>query len=153
MEYFRTTCKKVFKGIPFEDLPDVVKSFGGYEDQIVDNFGLPFPICSIKEGYSPEAAYRALGVLSVGYRQSSWVPALHKVGFEKRKIPKDIYFQILNSRQKLLNAGNKWEIEKRCDFGMMGNLQITSSPLLVSKQDVTLIWSFCNKLPVRCQVP
>ena len=31
--------------------------------------------------------------------------------------------------------------------------KITSTLLLVLKQDVTLIWSFCNKLPVQCQVP
>ena len=31
--------------------------------------------------------------------------------------------------------------------------KITSTLLLVLKQDVTLIWSFCNKLSVQCQVP
>ena len=115
--FFRDTCKNLYKGVAYEDLPEIVKNFGGYEDEIVDNFGLPLPLCSIKEGFIPQAATRALNILSIGYKQQTLVPGLHPKGFEKRKIPKDIYLRILNSRKRLLNAGRKWEIET-CDLGM-----------------------------------
>ena len=91
---FRHTCKNLYKDIPYEDLPEVVKYFGGYEDKIIDNFGLPLPVCSMKEGFIPNAAKRALTILSNGYKQRTWVPSFHKTGFEIMKIPKDIFTRI-----------------------------------------------------------
>ena len=70
------------------------------------------------------------------------IPQFHPVGFEKMKIPKDLYarsdcasqvksfhnfpLRILNNRKKQLNAGNKWEIE-RCDFGMQNCQKVLES--------------------------
>ena len=54
-------------------------------------FGRPLPLCSIGEGFIPKAAERAVGILAMSHIQTKVVPALHPVGFEKVKIPKDIY--------------------------------------------------------------
>ena len=64
---------------------------GGYENVAVDNFGLPLPLCSLAEGFIPRAVDRALNILSLSHKQKQLVPALHPIGFEKRKIPKHIY--------------------------------------------------------------
>jgi len=125
----RHTCKNLYKDIPYEDLPEVVKYFGGYEDKIIDNFGLPLPVCSMKEGFIPNAAKRALTILSNGYKQRTWVPSFHKTGFEIMKIPKDIFTRILDNREKLLTIGNKWEIEALCDIGMQNCVKVVESDL------------------------
>ena len=54
-------------------------------------FGRPLPLCSIGEGFIPKAAERAVGILAMSHIQTKVVPALHPVGFQKVKIPKDIY--------------------------------------------------------------
>ena len=113
----RETCKNLYKDTPYEDLPELVKKFGGFEDVIPDNFGHPLPLCSIKDGFIPRSAHRAIAIIYNGYHQENIVPALHKVGFQKMKIPKDIYLTILNNRKKMLNTGRKWLIET-CDQGM-----------------------------------
>ena len=43
------------------------------------------------QGFIPKATQRAVGILRASASQTRMVPALHKVGFEKVKIPKDIY--------------------------------------------------------------
>ena len=125
---FRHTCKNLYKDIPYEDLPAIVKYFGGYEDEINDNFGIPLPICSINEGFIPHAAKRVLAIL-FGSKQRTWVPSLHKVGFEIMKIPEDIFAMILDSREKLLTNGNKWKIEALCDNGMQNCVRVVESDL------------------------
>ena len=81
----------MYENTTFKDLPEWVQNFGGFGDEVIDNFGLPLPICSIKDGFIPAAASRALDILGLGHIQKNIVPPLHKVGFEKVKIPKDIY--------------------------------------------------------------
>ena len=103
MKNCRKTCGEALKHVPFDDLPEVVRAFGGYDDVAVDNFGRPLQICSLKEGFIPRAAERALGIFGSGYYQSRVVPGLHPVGFEKVKIPKDIYARYGNvSKEKIL---------------------------------------------------
>ena len=48
------------------------------------------------------------------------------IGFEKVKIPSDIYARILNNRKKLINDKRKFQIE-RCDFGMQNCQRIVES--------------------------
>ena len=64
---------------------------GGYEDVVIDQFGRELPICDLGQGFIPKATQRAVGILRASASQTRMVPALHKVGFEKVKIPKDIY--------------------------------------------------------------
>ena len=75
----------------FSSLPRLVQEMGGYEDVAIDQFGRELPICDLAEGFIPEATQRAIGILRSSAMQTGMVPALHKVGFEKVKIPKDIY--------------------------------------------------------------
>ena len=126
MKFCRKTCKEKFKDVPFDELPELVRGFGGYEDIATDNFGRPLPLCSIKDGFVPAAVERALGILGIGHFQKKIVPPLHPVGFEKRKIPKDIYARILNQRKRLLNNGVKWSVES-CDLGMQNCVKAVES--------------------------
>ena len=47
----------------------------------------------------------------IANEQSKIVPKLTEKGFEKRKIPKDVYAAILTNRKKLLNSGAKWKVK------------------------------------------
>ena len=87
----RKSCAKVYKGVEFASLPALVREMGGYEDVATDQFGRELPICDLAEGFIPEATERAIGILRSSAMQTGMVPALHKVGFEKVKIPTDIY--------------------------------------------------------------
>ena len=87
----RKTCAELYKGVEFASLPPLVREMGGYEDVAIDQFGREVPICDLGEGFIPQATRRAVGILRSSFMQTGMVPALHKVGFEKVKIPKDIY--------------------------------------------------------------
>ena len=54
------------------------------------------------------------------------VSRFHPVGFQKVKIPADIFARILNNRKKLINEGRKFQIEP-CDYGMQNCQQIVES--------------------------
>ena len=92
----------MYENTTFKDLPEWVQNFGGFGDEAIDNFGLPLPICSIKDGFIPAAASRALDILGLGHIQKNIVPPLHKVGFEKVKIPKDIYARCVYRLRNLI---------------------------------------------------
>jgi len=116
----------MFGDTKFEDLPEEVRAVGGYDDVIKDNFGEEIEICNIKKGWTIMAAARAVGILGINYAQRRWVPHFHPVGFEKVKIPKEIYARILNNRKKLLLKKKKFEIEG-CDMGMQNCHRVVES--------------------------
>ena len=113
----RAQCKKLFKETKFEDLPAEVQGMGGYDNSIKDNFGVEIKICNLGEGWNSFARARALGIMGINYAQPRWVPRFHPVGFEKVKIPTDIYARILNNRKKKMVEKKKFKIES-CDMGM-----------------------------------
>lgn len=113
----RKTCQELLKDTRFEDLPREVQAFGGYGDVIKDNFGEEIEICNLNKGWNNFATSRAVGIMGINYAQPRWVPRFHPVGFEKVKIPKEIYARILNNRKKLLLEKKKFIIEG-CDLGM-----------------------------------
>lgn len=90
---------------------------GGYEDVIRDNFGEEIEVCNLAKGWNNFARSRALGIMGINYAQPRWVPRFHPVGFEKVKIPKDIYARILNNRKKKMVEKKRFVIEG-CDQGM-----------------------------------
>merc|ERR1711892_304366 len=113
----RQSCQNLYKDTTFEDLPSEVQSYGGFEDIIKDNFGEEIEICDLKKGWSNMAMARALSIMGISASQPKWVPRFHPVGFQKVKIPKDIYARILNNRKKILLEKKKFKLEA-CDAGM-----------------------------------
>ena len=91
MQVCRRTCANLYNGTEWAALPPLVREMGGYEDVAIDQFGRELPLCHLGEGFIPAATRRAVGILRASAMQSTMVPALHQVGFEKVKIPKNIY--------------------------------------------------------------
>ena len=58
--------------------------------------------------------------------QNKIVPQLTEMGFEKVKIPKEIYATILTNRKKLLKTGHKWALEY-CSSGLQNCNKIYES--------------------------
>jgi len=115
--YCRQACKNKYKDLNIEDLPPQNQWLGGFEDFIVEPFGQRLNICDVSQGWTSYAVYRALETLIMASIQLPLAPALHPVGFEKTKIPRAIYAQILSARKRLLLTEKKYEIES-CDIGM-----------------------------------
>ena len=61
-------------------------------------------------GNTEKAVDHIFSVNLIGPEQKRIVPKLTERGFEKRKIPKDVYAAILTNRKKLLTSGEKWEV-------------------------------------------
>ena len=66
------------------------------------------------------------GAINFKIKDLKQIPRFHPVGFQKVKIPSDIYARILNNRKKLINEKRKFQIE-RCDFGMQNCQKIVES--------------------------
>lgn len=122
----RPQCKELYKDTKFEELPREVQSFGGFEDVVRDNFGEEIEVCNLNKGWNNFARARALGIMGINYAQPRWVPRFHPVGFEKVKIPKDIYARILNNRKKKQLEKKKFIIEG-CDLGMQNCHRLVES--------------------------
>ena len=67
-------------------------------------------------GVTTYALQTYLQIMASSHGQKKLAPRLTQKGFEKRKIPKDIYAAILSNRKKLLSSGKKWNIEY-CTLG------------------------------------
>ena len=122
----RNQCKELFKDTKFDDLPKEVQGFGGYDDVVKDNFGEEIEVCNLSKGWNNYARARALGILGINLAQPPWVPRFHPVGFEKVKIPRDIYARILNNRKKKILEKKKNLIES-CDSGMQNCMKLVES--------------------------
>ena len=70
----------------------------------------------------------------IANEQSKIVPKLTESGFEKTKIPKDVYAAILTNRKKLLNSGDKWKVHK------IINLHILRQMIIISWNTVLLVF-------------
>ena len=62
----------------------------------------------------------------IATEQAKIVPKLTEKGFEKRKIPKDVYSAILTNRKKLLVSGEKWNLEY-CSNGIQNCMKVYES--------------------------
>ena len=78
------------------------------------------------EGWYTGARSRILNIHATNLYQPQIVPRFHPLGFQKVKIPSEIYARILNNRKKLINEKRKFQIE-RCDFGMQNCQKIVES--------------------------
>ena len=123
----RATCRKWAEGRSKDEIPADLEDSGVYQDVIEDKFGdQDINICELSEGYTETAADRIIGMLGSNAGQPRLVPQFHPVGFQKVKIPKDIYAQILTNRKKLLSNKKKWKIEY-CVPGMQNCNRIVES--------------------------
>jgi len=122
----RATCKSWVEGTDADEMPIELRESGVFEDVVKDNFGKKINICDMKEGWTTIAVDRILGMLNNNARQHMIVPQFHKVGFEKMRLPKDLYAQILTNRKKLLMSKKAWSIEY-CVPGMQNCNRIVES--------------------------
>ena len=105
---------------------DVVNALGGFNDTMTELFGTEMSPCNQAEGWYTGARNRIHNIHATNLYQPEIVPRFHPVGFQKVKIPSDIYARILNNRKKLINDKRKFQIE-RCDFGMQNCQRIVES--------------------------
>jgi len=99
----RRTCRERYLGQP---LPRIIETYGGLEDHLVDVFGFKTPICAENGGGQLESREIMLMLSSKTKEeeQKAWVPKFTEIGFEKTKIPPDVYKMLL------------WEYEKEIPF-------------------------------------
>ena len=107
---------------------EVVKALGGFNDTMTEMFGSEINLCNQAEGWFTAARTRILNTHAGNLYQPKIVPRFHPVGFQKVKIPSDIYARILNNRKKLINEKKKFQLEP-CDLGMQNCQQIVESRL------------------------
>ena len=123
----RATCKDWAEGRPLEEFPDDLKISGVYQDIIETEFNdKGIKICDLSQGFTVAAMEKIIGVLTTNKGQPPLVPQFSKVGFEKMKIPRDIYAHILTNRKKLLSTKKKWKVEY-CVPGMQNCNRIVES--------------------------
>ena len=107
----RNTCRKHIKKINQTDIPQELKELGYYEDVVKDAFGVTYDMCDLAGGITKKAMEVFFNMYPNSRGQMKVVPQLHEIGFEKLKIPRDVYAAILTNRKKLLSNGKKWLIE------------------------------------------
>ena len=122
----RDTCKRWASKVATEYINTDLQNSGVYNDVIKDPFGLDVNICDISEGFTADAVERSISMLANNLEQPRLVPKFHPVGFEKMKIPRAMYAQILTNRKKLLSTGSKWSIEY-CVVGMQNCNKVVES--------------------------
>ena len=110
MSNCRESCKKWIKENP-DKVPPEMDQFFGWEDVLKDEFGVELHPCVLGNGNTIKANEGRLSMTATSLNQGKIVPRFTKVGFEKQKIPKQLYATILSNRKKLLKGGAKWKIE------------------------------------------
>jgi len=123
--YCRNSCKKMYKDVQMNLLPEFVQKLGGFNTTIKETFGEPILLNDLSQGMTDNARDRCLGVLAYNQLQPEIVPALHPVGFTKTRIPKKIFGRILTARKAMLNK-DKFEVES-CDLGMQNCARVMYS--------------------------
>ena len=80
----------------------------------------------LAKGKPAKAMEHHFSINLIATEQAKIVPKLTKKGFEKRKIPKDVYSAILTNRKKLLVSGEKWKLEY-CSNGIQNCMKVYES--------------------------
>ena len=123
MSQCRATCKQHLSTLSDSQVPEEVNIAGGYGDTVIDPFGVEYDPCDLASGKTHAGLEKFLSMSVISRGQARIVPELTTVGFEKRKIPKDIYAAILTNRKKMLKNGQKWKIEY-CSEGLQNCMKI-----------------------------
>ena len=80
----------------------------------------------LAKGKPAKAMEHHFSINLIATEQAKIVPKLTEKGFEKRKIPKDVYSAILTNRKKLLVSGEKWNLEY-CSNGIQNCMKVYES--------------------------
>ena len=91
----------------------------------------------LAKGKTAKSMEHLFSINLIANEQSKIVPKLTENGFEKTKIPKDVYAAILTNRKKLLNSGDKWKVHKTIK---QSNLHILRQMIIISWNTVPLVF-------------
>jgi len=94
----RRTCRNQFHD---RAMPKIIQTYGGLEDHIVDVFGFKMPICPENGGFATDGRQTILHLNALNEDQPAWVPKFTKIGFEKIKIPADIYRMLIKEYERV----------------------------------------------------
>lgn len=97
----RKSCRNHYRDISY---PPIVRTYGGLEDHVVDEFGFKKPICSENGGFTMDGRLVLLNLVALNKEQPPWVPKFTTVGFDKLKIPTELYSHILTEYNRLKKA-------------------------------------------------
>merc|ERR1739838_376862 len=81
-------------------LPDIIETYGGLEDHVVDPFGFSYPLCAENGGFTSAGRIDVLFQHGLMKEQPPWVPAFTEVGFEKVSIPVKLYKVLVDEYEK-----------------------------------------------------
>lgn len=94
----RESCRKRWSGQP---VPWMIEKHGGLDDFVVDPFGFKYQLCGPDGGFTTAGRDSLLFQIALNHEQPEWVPALTKVGFEKIKIPTDLWRRLLKDYERV----------------------------------------------------
>merc|ERR1719483_844092 len=100
----RKSCREKYQNETI--LPSIITEYGGLGDNVQDVFGFNTPFCSHNGGFTMDGRRTLLYLQALNQQQPEWVPKFSKVGFEKTKIPEDIYKRILSEYKVLKDNGH-----------------------------------------------
>ena len=126
MSECRATCKHHLSKLDGSQIPEEVYIAGGYSDIVTDTFGVEYNLCNLSMGKTYKGNERFLSRSVFSRRQEKMVPQLTEKGFEKQRIPNDLYATILTNRKKMLKNGQKWQLEN-CSEGIQNGIRIYES--------------------------
>jgi len=94
----RASCRNQYTD---SALPGIIQTYGGLEDHVVDVFGFKMSICPENGGFTTDGRQTIQHLMALNEEQPDWVPKFTKVGFEKTKIPSDLYTELLREYQRV----------------------------------------------------
>jgi len=84
----RRSCREKYSD---KTLPDIIQTYGGLEDHVVDVFGFKMPICAENGAVETYSRFMHLQLIAIPKEQPAWVPKLTTDGFKKTRIPPDVF--------------------------------------------------------------
>ena len=104
----RVTCRRLFAGE--RQLPQEVEEVGGLGDEYVDQLGFRLSLCRESEGFTETQRYNLLQLRLLGERAAPYVPKFTELGFEKSRIPAEL-FEFLQNKIRAAPAASRWRTE------------------------------------------
>jgi len=94
----RESCRRHYKE---KSLPKIIQTYGGLEDHVVDTFGFKMPLCPENGGFTMDGRQTILNLIALNEEQPEWVPKFTEVGFEKVKIPPNVFDMLQKEYERL----------------------------------------------------
>jgi len=131
LAHCRKSCREKYQNE--STLPSIISDYGGLDDSVEDVFGFDTPFCSHNGGFTVDGRMTLLDLHAMNSLQPEWVPKFTKVGFEKTKIPADIYKRIMLEYKQLKDDGQM--IEEPCSKAVI------NCEVIVDKDDICTLRS------------